>query len=91
MNKADFPLHKAADKNLLAVSNRSRQHKDLVAFRVPPPTPLNGLAGNRFSERHNRALRRLQNDAVITDEGNCLRRCHDYVFGIISPGICCLS
>lgn len=47
MNESDLAVDEATDENVISTANRPRDLEDLVALRMRPPTPPNGLARDR--------------------------------------------
>lgn len=53
MDQGDFAVNQAANEYVFGISHRLKDSPDLMAFRVRPPTPFDGFAGNFFGKARN--------------------------------------
>jgi hypothetical protein len=68
--------HQPADEYVRGPAHGPRQREELVASRMTPPAPSWPLPEDGLQKGWNRPLRCLQHNAVVSDETDCLVRCH---------------
>jgi len=81
VNEGDLALDGATDQDSLGVPNRAGDLEDPMAAGMGPPAAADPLARDGLCERRDRPLRRLENDAVLANEGNSFARGHQRLFG----------
>jgi hypothetical protein len=72
MDERDFALDKATHQDIVAVADRPRHREDLMTLRMRPPATPNWPSSDDRSKRRDGSLRGLEDDTVLTDEGECL-------------------
>jgi hypothetical protein len=72
MDERDFAPDKAAHEDIFAVADRPRHREDFLTFRMRPPASPDWPSSDDRSQGRHGPLRGLEDDAVLTDEGQCL-------------------
>jgi hypothetical protein len=72
MDKGDLALDEAADEDIVAVADRSRDREDLATLRMRPPVTPNWFSSDDLGERRGWPLRRLEYHTVPTNERESL-------------------
>ena len=72
MHKRDFPIDEPTHQDLVRFPHGQSRTENLFAKRVRPPTAHDLAAHNGLRKRRHRPLRRLQDDAMLLDERDCL-------------------
>ena len=76
MNEGNSAVDKTAHENVVSVADRLCELEDLVATGMRPPTPADGLPCDGCRDRWHRAGGRLENNTVLSHEGNRLAEGH---------------
>ena len=72
VDEGDLAADETAHEDVAASPHSPRGCKDLAASRMRPPAATNTLSGDRVSQRGNCAMRRLEHDAVFSNEAERL-------------------
>lgn len=79
MDIRDLTIDQAADENVVRIADCAGESEDLTAAGMGPPTPAKGLTHDRLDEGGHRPGRRLEDDAVLAHERNCLSWSHEFL------------
>ena len=74
MHERSLAVDQLAHQNVSALTRDLRSMKDRAPLRMPPPTAADPFPGDRFSQRRDRTVRRLQDDPMLTNEVDSLMR-----------------
>ena len=73
MNESDLAVDEAADKDLLRFGDGSQDRIYASTFWVRPPTAPDRLAANSLAKAGCACFGRGEDDAMLSDEGKCIR------------------
>ncbi len=81
MNIGNLVVCKCAGKHRFGIIDFLHDRVNIMTPGMPPPAATNRFSGNASGERRLKALRRLENNAMIANEIHCLARIH----GLLMP------
>ncbi len=72
VHERDLAGYQPADKDLAGSADGTGNGENFLAARMRPPVAMHGFAGDSLNQGRHLAMRSLQHDAMLTDEGEGL-------------------